>query len=136
MPYDGGARVSQLVLAWSFVVVPQQKVVLQESRMCESTQRPRKDSTYVQTGQTVPAEDVLAPFAHHLRTASVLFNRHAAHWTTLYQVTVERNSNVVHVPVGRQSLHVLLARQTRVPLQRDKCAIKSINRFDIISRFK
>lgn len=39
--------------------------------------------THIERGKTVPAEDVFAPLAHHLRAALVLLDGHAAHGAQL-----------------------------------------------------
>lgn len=86
---------SELVFTWATIIVTQQKVV-------------------IQTGQTVPAEDVLATFAHHLRATLVLFNGHSAHGTTLDEVIVEGYTNVI-LTVRHQATTILLASHIRMP---------------------
>ena len=61
--------------------------------------------THIERGQTVPAEDVLASFAHHLSASFVLFDRYGAHRTALDQLRVEsdtRDWGVGRLGAGRQ----------------------------------
>lgn len=87
---------TQLVLAWTFVVVPEEEVV-------------------IETGQTIPAEDVLAALAHHLRAALVLLDRDGAHRAALDEIIVERDAECVRLSVHRQPAGIFLARHRRVP---------------------
>lgn len=87
---------SQLVLTRTFVVVAEEEVV-------------------IETGQTVPAEDVLAALAHHLRAALVLLDRDGAHRAALDEIIVERDAECVRLSVHRQPAGVFLARHRRVP---------------------
>uniref|UniRef100_A0A8W7PNV3 Uncharacterized protein n=1 Tax=Anopheles coluzzii TaxID=1518534 RepID=A0A8W7PNV3_ANOCL len=73
-------------------------------------------NTYVQTGETVPAEDVLAPFAHHLRAALVLLDRHGAHRAALDEIIVERDAQRVRLAIHREAARIFLARHRWMPL--------------------
>jgi len=78
VPYDGSPAVAQLALAVARVVVAQQEVVIQGS-------------------EAIPTEDVFAPFAHHLSTAGVPLDGHAAHRAPLdVVVAVVRQEERVH----------------------------------------
>lgn len=63
---------------------------------------------------------MLAPFAHHLRTAFVLLDGHGAHRTALDEIIVEGNAEGVRLAIGRQPTCVLLAGHRRVPLEKKK----------------
>lgn len=80
--------------------------------------RVRSVPTYIQAGQTVPAEDVLAAFAHHLRATLVLLDGHRAGGATFDQIVVKRNANVLGVTFGDELTRVLLAGHGRMPLKR------------------
>lgn len=96
VPHDRGARVAEFVLAGALVVVAQEEVV-------------------IQAGQAVPAEDVLAPFAHHLGTTFVLFDRHGAHRTALDEIIVERDAVTVGLTIRGQPTRIFLTRHRRMP---------------------
>lgn len=85
MPDDRGARMAELVFARSAIVVSQQKVVLKTQTEIKHTIARVNihidAKTYIQTGQTIPAKDVFASFAHHLGATLVLFDRHRTRWT-------------------------------------------------------
>lgn len=67
-----------------------------------------KIKTYVKTGKAVPAKDVLAPLAHHLGAALVLFDRNVAHGAALDQVRVERYPLFLSLALLSQLLAVVL----------------------------
>lgn len=79
-------------------------------------QNDKMQNTYVQTGETVPAEDVLAPFAHHLRAALVLLDRHGAHRAALDEIIVERDAQRVRLAIHREAARIFLARHRWMPL--------------------
>lgn len=119
MPYHRGPRVAQLVLTRSLVVMSQQKVVLKQKGLLRHWRDVTSEEikTYVETGEAVPAEDVLAPLAHHLGTAFVLFDRNVAHGAAFDEIRVERYPRLLSLALLGQLLAVVLARQPLVPLQ-------------------
>lgn len=58
--------------------------------------------THIETGQTVPAEDVLATLAHHLGAALVLLDGHRAHGAAFDELVIERYANIV-LAIGNQT---------------------------------
>lgn len=86
----------------------------------------RGSSTHIQTGQTIPTEDMFATFTHHLGTAFILFDGHRTHGTTLDEVIIEWYTNIV-LTIGCQTTTVLLASNIRMPLPRRS---KDITRMD------
>ena len=58
--------------------------------------------TYIERGEAVPAEDVLASLAHHLRAAGVPLNEHAAHRALFDRLVAVPG----HHQVGRHSVSV------------------------------
>lgn len=77
----------------------------------------RGSSTHIQTGQTIPTEDMFATFTHHLGTAFILFDGHRTHGTTLDEVIIEWYTNII-LTIGCQTTTVLLASNIRMPLPR------------------
>ena len=82
VPYDGGPAVSQLALALARVVMAQQEVILQDQDgKYELHQKPPTAfltllfPTYIQGSKAVPAEDVFATFAHHLKSHQIKVDR-------------------------------------------------------------
>jgi len=99
MPNDGSPAVPKLPLAVTGVVVAKQEVV-------------------IKGGEAVPAEDMLAPFAHHLSTPGVPLDGHTAHGAPLdVVVAVVRKEERVHwLPsTFHQGSPMLCTREPRVP---------------------
>jgi len=99
VPNDRSSAVTKLSLAVPTIVVTQQEVVIQRSK-------------------AVPAEDVFTPFAHHLSTASVPLDGHAAHRTPLdVVIAVVRQKERIHrLPSTlHQGSPVLSTGESRVP---------------------
>lgn len=121
VPHDRGARVAEFVLAGALVVVAQEEVVLERDSFffqCQKCHSKQVKNTHIQAGQAVPAEDVLAPFAHHLGTTFVLFDRHGAHRTALDEIIVERDAVAVGLTVRGQPARIFLTRHRRMPLEK------------------
>lgn len=73
-------------------------------------------STHIQTGQAVPAEDVLASLAHHLGTALVLLDGHRAHGAAFDELIIEWYSNII-LAIGNQATSEFLAAYIGMVLQ-------------------
>lgn len=73
-------------------------------------------STHIKTGQAVPAEDVLAPLAHHLCTALVLLDGHRAHGAAFDELIIEWYSNII-LAIGNQATSEFLAAYVGMVLQ-------------------
>jgi len=106
MPDNGSSTVAKFALAVPGVVVAEKEVVIKGSK-------------------AVPAEHVLAPFAHHLSTAGVPLYRNAAHWTPFdVVVAVVWQEEGVHwlASALHQGSAMLSTGEARMPGRRAKAA--------------
>ena len=75
--------------------------------------------TYIQRGETVPAEDMLASLAHHLSTARVPLNGDSTHGTPLDVVILHASHPHPHITdvhaLPHQSCSILSTGEARVP---------------------